>query len=66
MVVKEKFAEIYKKCPLGPLTIEKINNTFDRKIIAMFPTGIYRITIAWSTKKGDLLFDFSELLEIFN
>ncbi|KAL7041119.1 hypothetical protein ACKWTF_000654 [Chironomus riparius] len=66
MVVKEKFSEFYKKCPLGPITIEKINNTVDRRIIVMFPTGIYRIAIAWSTKKGDLLFDFSALLEIFN
>ncbi|CAG9797598.1 unnamed protein product [Chironomus riparius] len=66
LVVKEKFPEIYKRCPLGPGIVDKVNTTIDRRVVVMFPTGIYRINVAWINKGGDLMFNFLALLEIFN
>lgn len=66
MVVKEKFPEIHSRCPLGPAIIDKVNTTIDRRVVVMFPNGIYRISVAWIDKKGDLLFNFLALLEILN
>ena len=66
LIAKEKFSELYHRCPIGPLLMNKVNNTIDRKVILLFPTGIYRAAFSWKNQKGDILLQFSALIEIFN
>jgi hypothetical protein len=67
MIVKEKYPELHRKCPLGPLILEKLNITMDRRIVAMFPSGFYRFDVdAKNKKEEELIFKFSLLIEIIS
>lgn len=66
MVVKDKFSEVYKRCPLGPVIIDKVNTTIDRRVIVMFPSGVYRINVAWINKNEEIMFNFLAQMETIN
>ena len=62
---KSKLPELIQKCPLGPLILEKVNMTVDNKLVAMFPTGIYRFTLSCKYKSGEIMFFISLIIELY-
>ncbi|CAG9806362.1 unnamed protein product [Chironomus riparius] len=54
---KSRFPEFFRKCPFKPFTVDRSNITMDSRIIAMIPTGVYRVRIAIKYKNNDMIFD---------
>lgn len=54
---KSRFPEFFRKCPFKPFTVDRSNITMDSRIIAMIPTGSYRVRIAIKYKKDEMIFD---------
>lgn len=61
---KSKFPELNQNCPIGPMIMERVNMTVDNKLVAMFPTGIYRFQLTCKYKNGDIMFFISLTIEI--
>ena len=64
MLAKSKVPEFYKKCPIGPMIIER-NSTIENSVIALCPSGLYRIAVQWLYKNNEILLDCTFLIEIF-
>ena len=61
---KSRFPEFFRKCPFKPFTVDRSNITMDSKIIAMIPTGVYRVRIAIKYKNNDMVFDLVILANV--
>ena len=64
ILVKSKLPEMAQRCPQGPMIVHRANFTVESKLISMFPNGFYRITVTMKYRKGELMFDFSMLMEL--
>ena len=64
ILIKSRIPEMAKQCPIGPVIIDRPNFTIDSKLISMFPNGFYRVTMVLKYKKGEIMFDFSILIEL--
>ena len=64
LLYKSKFPEFFQRCPLGSMVIEKVNMTIENKLIAMIPTGVYRVTLIFKYKNGKIMLFISLLIEI--
>lgn len=61
---KSRFPEFFRKCPFKPFTVDRSNITMDSRIIAMIPTGVYRVRIVIMYKKDDMVFDLAILANV--
>ena len=64
LLAKSKVPEFYKKCPLGPMIVEK-NSTIENAVISLCPSGVYRIDVVWKYRNNEILLEFVCLLEVF-
>lgn len=65
MVYKTKIPEFVHKCPFKPFEFVRENLILDNKVVAMLPTGVYRMNMIWKYKEEEFLFQIDFTVEIF-
>lgn len=65
LTVKARMPEIFKPCPIGPLTMDKVNITFDKNLISVLPNGVYRLECEWIGRNHSKMFEYSDVMELF-